>query len=64
VQLQHHHRVVTTYLHLDTVMVRRGDRVFAGQPIARMEAGAGKRHVHVEMRHGNQMLDTTPLLAL
>ncbi len=63
VHVRHADGVVSTYLYLDRVSVQAGDRVAAGDPIARND-GSGHRHVHVEVHQRGRVLDASHLLTL
>jgi murein DD-endopeptidase MepM/ murein hydrolase activator NlpD len=55
---------MTAYAHNSVLLVKRGQRVRRGQPIARIGAtGAVSRpQLHFEVRHGAKALDPTDYL--
>jgi murein DD-endopeptidase MepM/ murein hydrolase activator NlpD len=57
--IQHPGGWVTAYAHSDTVLVREGDLVRQGQPIATVGStgNAGGPQVHVELRKGKEPVD-------
>lgn len=61
--VRHAGGVVSTYLYLDELAVREGDRVRAGDPIATSE-GRSHQHVHVEVHQRGRVLDSSHLLTL
>lgn len=63
VHVQHHNGVVSTYLHLDDVLVRPGDRLARGDIIAN-NTGRHHGHVHVEVHQRGRVLDPSYLLTL
>lgn len=63
-KLSHRGHITSSYLYLDEVLVEPGERVRAGQPIARIDGSSRHPHLHLEMHRAGQLIDTTPLLAL
>jgi murein DD-endopeptidase MepM/ murein hydrolase activator NlpD len=64
VEVQHANGLTTLYAHASELLVRDGDRVTQGQPIARVgQTGHSTGpHLHLEVRQGGQPVD--PLRAL
>ncbi|HRD75571.1 MAG TPA: M23 family metallopeptidase, partial [Hyphomicrobiaceae bacterium] len=64
VLIRHENNWVTAYAHNDEILVKRGDKVKRGQPIARAgRTGAdGQPHVHFEVRQGSRPVDPIPYL--
>jgi hypothetical protein len=56
VHIRHDSGLVATYAHVDTVLVKRGDRVEMGQPIAHMPP-SGDGYLHFELHYRNQIVN-------
>jgi murein DD-endopeptidase MepM/ murein hydrolase activator NlpD len=59
VLIKHANGWLTAYAHNQVLLVKRGDRVRRGQPIARVGAtgAVGAPQLHFEIRHGTRALD-------
>ena len=59
VLIKHANGWLTAYAHNQLLLVKRGDRVRRGQPIARVGAtgAVGEPQLHFEIRHGTRALD-------
>jgi murein DD-endopeptidase MepM/ murein hydrolase activator NlpD len=57
--IKHANGWMTAYAHNQVLLVKRGDRVRRGQPIARVGAtgAVGEPQLHFEIRHGTHALD-------
>ena len=55
---------MTAYAHNDALLVKRGDTVTRGQPIARVgqSGNVGEPQLHFELRRGTRPLDPLPYL--
>lgn len=64
VLIRHDGNWVTAYAHNDQILVKRGDRVRAGQPIAKAgrSGTVDQPQVHFEIRQGSRPVDPIPLL--
>jgi murein DD-endopeptidase MepM/ murein hydrolase activator NlpD len=64
VLIRHENNWVTAYAHNEELIVKRGDQVKRGQPIARAgRSGAdGQPLVHFEVRQGSRPVDPIPHL--
>lgn len=62
--IRHPGGITTAYAHLDQTLVKRGDRVRRGAPIATVGNSGGVRQpqLHFEIRRGRKAMD--PLKAL
>ncbi len=59
--IKHNAAWLSAYGHNEQLLVREGDRVRAGQPIARMGAGAGREAVlHFEIRRNGEAVNPLP----
>ncbi len=56
VHIRHSHGVVSSYLHLEDVSVKRGDRLSAGDTIA-LNSGDRHQYIHVEVHQRGRVLD-------
>jgi len=66
VVIDHGHGLVTRYAHLDSYVVRKGDRVDAGDIIGAV-GSTGKAtgpHLHFEVIENGETIDPSPILAL
>jgi murein DD-endopeptidase MepM/ murein hydrolase activator NlpD len=65
VEMEHTGEVVTLYAHCDKAMVKAGDRVVAGQTIAKVGSTglASGPHVHFEVRSRGRSVDPIKFLA-
>ncbi len=57
--LKHDNGFITAYAHNETLLVKRGERVARGQPIARVGAtgAVSEPQLHFEIRRGTRVLD-------
>ena len=66
IQIQHFNNVVTVYKHLSGMIVRQGDRIKTGQPIAFVgntgELSSGT-HLHFEMWYGGKPLNPADFIS-
>ena len=62
VLIRHESNWVTAYAHNDEILVKRGDRVRRGQPIARAgrSGTVDQPQVHFEIRQGSRPVDPVP----
>ena len=61
--LDHGHQSSTLYGQAGELLVKTGDKVKAGAPIARVGEGQGvKPHVHFEVRNRGQLVDPGPMI--
>lgn len=65
VEMQHSGEVVTLFAHCDKALVKEGDKINAGQTIARVGSSglASGPHVHFEVRRGGRSVDPIRFLA-
>jgi murein DD-endopeptidase MepM/ murein hydrolase activator NlpD len=62
--IRHADEYVTAYAYTRRALVREGERVRAGQPIAELGPRAGGARLMFQVRHGAAPVDPTPLLGL
>lgn len=62
VRIKHTGGFVSTYARLDEVWVRKGDRLHAGQPFARVGATPRTDHLHFEVTRDQAVVDPTFVL--
>jgi len=64
VVVRHEGELTSVYGHLKDVVVKKGDRVRAGQPLASvgMSGGAETPRLHFQVRRGRSLIDPVPLL--
>ena len=66
IQIQHFNNVVTVYKHLSGIIVKQGDRIKTGQPIAFVgntgELSSGT-HLHFEMWYGGKPLNPADFIS-
>jgi murein DD-endopeptidase MepM/ murein hydrolase activator NlpD len=55
--IRHANGWITAYAHTDTVVVRRGEEVRQGQPVAKVGRSNGASQVHFELRRGTKPVD-------
>jgi murein DD-endopeptidase MepM/ murein hydrolase activator NlpD len=62
--LKHPNGFITAYAHNETLLVKRGDRVARGQPIAKVGAtgAVSEPQLHFEVRRGSRVLDPADYL--
>jgi lipoprotein NlpD len=61
--VKHSEQWLSAYGHNSALLVREGERVTAGQPIARMGLGPGRQPLlHFEVRRNGVPVDPAPLL--
>jgi murein DD-endopeptidase MepM/ murein hydrolase activator NlpD len=62
--VKHEDGWITAYAHNDALLVKRGDRVRRGQPIARVGStgNVGEPQLHFEIRRGSRAVDPGELM--
>jgi len=55
--IRHANEWITAYAHTESVVVRRGEQVRQGQPVAKVGRSNGASQVHFELRRGTEPVD-------